>query len=171
MTREMPKLLPEIHSWSDFSPQEDAVILFVIDRGEILLIHKKRGLGHGKINGPGGRIDPGETAYEAAVRETHEEVGLTVSDLSERAVLQFVFTSGYTLSVTVFTTETYSGELIETDEALPFWCAMTEIPYDRMWADDRYWLPRVLDAEYVLGQFVFDDDAMLESDIVGRSAE
>lgn len=39
-----------------------ATLMFVIDeaRGEVLLIRKKRGLGAGKINGPGGKIDPGK---------------------------------------------------------------------------------------------------------------
>jgi 8-oxo-dGTP diphosphatase len=43
--------------------------LFVIRDGHILLIHKKRGLGAGKINGPGGRIDLGESPQECAVRK------------------------------------------------------------------------------------------------------
>ena len=36
--------------------------MFIIDEAkrEVLLIRKKRGLGAGKINGPGGKIDPGE---------------------------------------------------------------------------------------------------------------
>ena len=163
--------LPQLFNWSDFSPQEDAVILFVIANGRILLIHKKRGLGHGKVNGPGGRVDPGETTMEAAIRETREEVGLTTSDLAERAVLQFIFTDGYSLEVTVFTTQTWSGTLMETDEALPFWCDLSEIPYDSMWADDRHWLPLVLNGSYVRAQFTFDEDEMLESDVVEVPAE
>jgi len=35
--------------------------LFVIRAGQMLLIHKKRGLGAGKINGPDGRLDLGES--------------------------------------------------------------------------------------------------------------
>jgi 8-oxo-dGTP diphosphatase len=155
--------------WSDFKPREQAVILFVLDGAKILLIDKKRGLGHGKVNGPGGRLEPAETPYQAAVRETAEEVGLLADQLTERALLQFVFTNGYTLEVTVFTTESYSGEMTETDEARPFWCERSEIPYDRMWADDRIWLPRVLAGEYVCGQFIFDDDVMLQSAVFGRS--
>ncbi len=151
--------------WSDFKPREHAVILFVLDGDQILLIDKKRGLGHGKVNGPGGRLEPGESPDHAAVRETREEVGLAVGQLTEQALLQFVFTNGYTLEVTVFTTESYSGRMMETDEARPFWCGTSEIPYDRMWADDRIWLPRVLAGEYVRGQFIFDDDRMLQSAI------
>lgn len=154
--------------WSDFKPREHAVILFVLDGDQVLFIDKKRGLGHGKVNGPGGRLESGESPYEAAVRETREEVGLVVGQLTEQALLQFVFTNGYTLEVTVFTTESYSGEMMETDEARPFWCKRSEIPYHRMWADDRIWLPKVLAGEYVHGQFVFDDDVLLQSAISGR---
>ena len=157
--------------WSDFKAQEHAVILFVLDGDQILLIDKKRGLGHGKVNGPGGRLEPGESAYQAAVRETREEVGLEAGHLTEQALLQFVFTNGYTLEVTVFTTESYSGEMMETDEARPFWCRKSEIPFDRMWADDKMWLPRVLAGEYVSGQFVFDDDVMLQSALFVRSSD
>ena len=146
------------------------MILFVLDGDQILLIDKKRGLGHGKVNGPGGRLEPGESAYQAAVRETREEVGLEVGQLTERALLQFVFTNGYTLEVTVFTTESYSGEMMETDEARPFWCKKSEIPFARMWADDQKWLPLVLAGEYVRGEFVFDDDVMLQSALFVRSS-
>jgi 8-oxo-dGTP diphosphatase len=48
--------------WSVWQPTERANLCFVTRGDEVLLIHKKRGLGAGKINGPGGRIEPGETA-------------------------------------------------------------------------------------------------------------
>ena len=50
--------------WSTWQPHERANLCFVVRGEEVLLIHKKRGLGAGKINGPGGRIEPGETAAE-----------------------------------------------------------------------------------------------------------
>ena len=49
-------------------------LLFVIRAGQILLIHKKRGLGAGKINGPGGRLHLGESPLHGAVREVKEEL-------------------------------------------------------------------------------------------------
>lgn len=149
--------------WDLFTPGERAVITFILDGDQILLIDKKRGFGHGKVNGPGGRLEPGESPMQAAVRETREEVGLVITNLKELALLQFSFASGYMLQVTVFITRAYSGQLTETDEARPFWVHRDAVPYGRMWADDALWLPRVLAGEYVCGQFVFDDDEMLES--------
>lgn len=155
--------------WAGFVPRERAVIAFARRDGEILLIHKKRGLGAGKVNGPGGRIEPGETPREAAIRETEEEVGLRLYEPEERARLHFSFTDGYSLVVTVFTTERFSGSPVETDEAIPFWSPVEAIPYDTMWADDRLWLPEVLAGRYVEGWFVFDDDSMLSSSLEVRS--
>jgi 8-oxo-dGTP diphosphatase len=53
--------------WSTWTPRDRAVLLFVIRGGQALLIRKKRGLGAGKINAPGGRIEAGESPEEAAV--------------------------------------------------------------------------------------------------------
>ena len=52
--------------WSAWQPVDRATLLFVVRDGEILLIHKKRGIGAGKINGPGGRLDPGESTLACA---------------------------------------------------------------------------------------------------------
>ena len=59
----------------NWRPQERGVLCFIVKEGRILLIEKKRGLGAGKVNGPGGRIEKGETAEQAAVRETQEYRG------------------------------------------------------------------------------------------------
>jgi len=158
----------DIHTidWDKWQPKERAVLCFIRDGERVLLIHKKRGLGKGKINAPGGRIEIGETTEMAAVRETQEEVGLTPSELEKRGELFFIFTDGYTLHGTVFFASKYTGTPIETDEADPFWCDIDTIPYDTMWADDRLWLPLALEGTYFKGYFVFDNDKMLSHKIV-----
>jgi 8-oxo-dGTP diphosphatase len=147
--------------WPKWQPSERAVLCFVFDRQQVLLIHKKTGLGAGKINAPGGRIDPGESAAAAAVREVAEETGVAAADLSEVGQLFFEFTDGYKLHGTVFFSRSHSGTLAETVEADPFWCDVEKMPYERMWADDRYWLPLALAGGYVKGYFVFEGDVML----------
>ena len=147
--------------WDSLIPQERAVLCFIVDDGRILLIDKKTGLGSGKVNGPGGRIEPGETAREAAVRETQEETGITPHAPRHVANLQFVFTDGYSLSCDVFVAHTWAGQPSETREARPFWCSLDAIPYTRMWEDDALWLPRALAGEHVVGKFVFEGDRML----------
>jgi 8-oxo-dGTP diphosphatase len=151
--------------WPHFAFTEDAVLCFIRNGCRVMLIHKKTGLGAGKINAPGGRVERGETFEQTAVREVQEEIGLTPTGLAQVAELNFIFTNGYSLRGIVFFASGYSGTPISTREADPFWCEVAEIPYDRMWEDDRHWLPRVLAGEKVLGRFIFDDDRMLSMDI------
>jgi 8-oxo-dGTP diphosphatase len=151
--------------WQDWQPTERATLLFVIRGGEILLIRKKRGLGAGKINGPGGRIEPGETDLEAAIRETREELGITALQPVKKGELHFQFADGYSLHCGVFTAPDCLGEPIETDEAIPLWTSIHAIPYDEMWADDRHWLPGLLEGKVFLGQFLFEHEKMLEHDV------
>jgi 8-oxo-dGTP diphosphatase len=145
---------------ANWRPREEGTLCFVIQDGEILLIEKKRGLGAGKVNGPGGRIEKGETAEQAAIRETQEEVGITPTGVQWAGELRFQFRDGYSLYCTVYRASGWEGELMETAEAKPFWVRKDQIPYDRMWADDEQWMPRLLSGEKFRGWFEFDGDRM-----------
>jgi 8-oxo-dGTP diphosphatase len=148
-------------NWDSFEFVDEAVLVFMKQKDTLLLIEKKRGLGAGKYNAPGGRIDPGETPYQAAVRECQEEVFMTPKNLSYVTSLQFIFRDGYSIKGYVFLTEEFSGTPGESDEAKPFWCSQNELPFHNMWEDDRYWLPLMLQGNFVKGRFIFDDDTMV----------
>jgi len=154
-----------LNLWSGWKPQEQAVLVFLRDGDQLLLIHKKRGLGQGKINAPGGRVEPGETWEEAAIRETREETGLTPQALDSRADLQFQFTDGYALAARVFLARGWSGVLTPCEEADPFWHPAHSLPWGRMWADDALWLPLVLRNLQVDARFVFEGDLMRQAEI------
>ena len=151
--------------WTNWQPRERANLCFIAKDGRVLLIRKKRGLGAGKINGPGGKIEPGETALESAIRETQEEIGVTPLEIEERGVLHFQFVDGYSLHCAVFLARDYEGKLIETEEATPLWFNEDAIPYDEMWADDRHWLPQMLAGDRFQAWFVFDGDRMVSKDV------
>lgn len=151
--------------WANWKPQERATLLFVIRNGQILLIRKKRGLGAGKINGPGGRLEPGETPAQAAVRETREELGIEALDPRLRGELFFQFTDGYSLHCTVFVSPGCTGTAIETEEAAPLWTPLDEIPYHEMWADDAHWLPGTIEGRRFRAFFTFDGESMLAHEV------
>ncbi len=165
--KSIPATVQEV-DWESWKPSETAVLCYVISDGQVLLIHKKTGLGKGMVNAPGGRIEGEEIAEEAAVRELEEEVGITPKDLYEVAELSFIFTNGFSLSGTVFFADSYTGEPKETDEADPFWVALADIPYENMWADDKVWLPKALAGYHVTGRFIFRDEEMLSKRVDTR---
>jgi len=149
--------------WERWQPRDTATLLFVVRGSEVLLIRKKRGLGAGKINGPGGRLEPGETPAAAAERELYEELRVRPrTSPSFHGELRFQFVDGYSMRVFVFRADDCEGEPTETEEAIPLWTPVERLPFDEMWADDRLWLPAALSGKRVEGAFVFDGDALLD---------
>jgi 8-oxo-dGTP diphosphatase len=151
--------------WTRWKPRDTATLLFVVRGSEVLLMRKKRGLGAGKINAPGGRLEVGETPLQAAVREVQEELCVTPHTPRERGELSFHFVDGYTLHCHVFMADGCDGVAIETDEATPRWTPLDAIPYDEMWRDDAVWLPHMLAGRRFRGRFIFDCDTMLDHEL------
>lgn len=150
----------------------EATLCFVVRDGEVLLIEKRRGLGEGWYNGPGGKLEDGETPRECAVREVREEVGIEVDGLEKAGELTFTLDGAVHTFCHVFRTETFEGEPTASPEARPEWVPFEGVPYDRMWEDDRLWLPGVLEGKTVVGEFRFEGGKPLdEATFVGHDLE
>ncbi len=120
---------------------------------------KARGFGAGKWNGPGGKVDSGETPEEAIVREIEEEADIGIRDLKLMAELDFVFDNPESDNYSyVYVTNKYAGTIKASDEGELRWFDVGGLPLDDMWPDDRYWLPQVLKGERVKMRFYFDKD-------------
>ena len=137
-------------------------LVFVLRGGEVLLIRKKRGLGAGKVNGPGGKVDGGETPLAGAAREVREEVCAVPLGLARAGRARFQFADGYATDVHVFRASGLEGTPTSTPEADPFWVRQGEIPYGEMWEDDALWLPHLLASRAFSGRFLFDGDKLLD---------
>ncbi len=149
-------------NWQQWKPDDIATLLFVTEGNNILLIRKKRGLGAGKINGPGGKLEPGETIEQCAIRELKEEVGLTANNIKWCGENLFQFADDYRMHVHVFKTDQYEGSPIETDEAIPIWYSKELMPFEEMWEDDYLWVPHMLSDTIFMGKYLFDGDKMLD---------
>ncbi|MFA7371604.1 MAG: 8-oxo-dGTP diphosphatase [Sphaerochaetaceae bacterium] len=161
---EIPRDVKEI-DWESWEPQEVAVLLYLFEDDKVLLIDKKTGFGKGKVSAPGGHIEEHETAREAAIREFNEETTATVHDVDYKGTLEFQFRDGFSMRGYVFFADAYTGTPSETEEARPFWCKLSELPYERMWADDEHWFPLALEGKEFTARFIFEDEAMLSYQI------
>jgi 8-oxo-dGTP diphosphatase/2-hydroxy-dATP diphosphatase len=132
-------------------------LCMVCKDGTILLGMKKVRFGAGMWNGFGGKVEEGETIEAASYRELQEEAGLTAYSMKKMGVITFSFEEGpEPFEVHIFKTADVTGEPTESDEMTPQWFSVDAIPYEKMWADDAFWLPLLLDDKQFEGAFYLD---------------
>lgn len=138
------------------------------DKEELLLGEKKKGeIGTGVLCGPGGKLDPGETLEECLIRETWEELEIALDPISLELVAYIVFHKGRMrfmflnkilnflglrsstpdFGVYIYRARILSGEIHETADMIPGFYPLNNLPLERIYEADRYWLPRAARGE------------------------
>lgn len=135
-------------------------LVFPIRGTSVCLGYKTTGFGAGKWNGFGGKVEPNESIRDAAVREFTEETGCVIHKDALHYVADLSFYqgggAGTDIRMHVFTTALTNAEPREVEKLRPHWYSFADVPYDAMWVDDQYWLPRILAGERLSGVFWFD---------------
>lgn len=142
----------------------DVTLIFLVKKidnkfSEICLALKKRGFGMGKWNGVGGKLNENETIEDGAKRESLEEIGVQILYFEKVAVNEFYFSNNpeWNQRVHIFVCDKWRGETIESEEMSPKWFDVKNIPYDKMWLDDIYWMPTILNNKKLKGKFIFEN--------------
>lgn len=144
-------------------------LVFLIKNDKILLAMKKRGFGEGRYNGVGGKVESGETIEQAIIRETKEEIGVNLIKFEKMADIIFdEFFKGKpeVVHVNVFVATKWVGKPIESDEMNPKWFKTNDLPYNQMWPDDSFWVPKVIAGKKVIAKFKLDEsDKIINSNV------
>lgn len=151
--------------WKNWQAEIPATLMFIVKNGQVLLIEKLTGIGQGKINGPGGKIDPGESAEQAVIRECQEELHITPHSPKKMGELHFAMSDIPDIHCHVYVSEDFDGEPTATREANPRWTKLVDIPFDLMWEDDRHWLPQMLEGQKFNGRFLFEGEKIVWQDV------
>lgn len=125
---------------------------------EVLLGLKKTGFGKGNWNGPGGKVEPGESIEAAAKRECLEELGVDVGALKKIGVVTCEYREveePKDMEVHIFETHEFYGEPLETEEMRPRWFPVSKYPFDKAWPDDVLWFPWYMEGKTFRGRFLF----------------
>lgn len=137
-------------------------LLFLKREDEILLAMKKRGFGVDKWNGVGGKLEPGESPEDAAIRECEEEIEVTPTVLTKVGEHHFFDLPDVEHYCHVYIATEWEGEPRETEEMRPQWFKLKDIPYKQMWPDDEVWVPVMLEGKLFKSIIVVDNDRLLE---------
>lgn len=122
---------------------EITTLCYIEKDGAYLMLHrtkKEHDINEGKWIGVGGHKESEETPEECVRREVLEETGLTLNALSFRGLIHFSG-SGQEEEMFVFTSDSFSGTLIECREGELSWIPKDKIMELNLWEGDRRFLP------------------------------
>ena len=136
----------------------EASLCHVVRNHKLLLKLAITGICVGKWNGPGGKFERGETPVQNVVREVEEETSLHIVDPDQIGKIEFYMNGHGSLDylVHVFLAKRFSGRARSSEEGRVRWFDIGKIPYGKMWDDDRYWLPLLLNGTRFNARFFYD---------------
>jgi 8-oxo-dGTP diphosphatase len=130
-------------------------------------IKKANDMHQGKWNGLGGKLEPGETPEECAIREIKEESGLDVSSPLLKGVLTFpAFANDEDWYAFVFVARQFTGELIDSPEGRLAWIEDDDLLALNLWEGDRIFLPWLDRPGFFSGKFVYQDGKLIHHQAV-----
>lgn len=107
-------------------------------KGNVLVLHKVNDSYTG-VTFPGGHVEPGESYYEAVVREVKEETGLAIGGVQMCGVYHWE-KNGILHVVFLYQADQFEGELTSSEEGEVYWLPKEEflgqklaVGMDRVW--------------------------------------
>lgn len=143
-----------------------ATLCYVRDRGKTLMIHrikKENDMHQGKWNGLGGKLEPGETPEECAIREVYEESGLVVRNPVLKGLITFpAFSKEEDWYTFLFVITDFEGELIDSPEGVLQWIDDSELLNLNLWEGDRVFLTWLERSGFFSAKFIYEDYEFIE---------
>lgn len=110
---------------------------------------KKNDLNANKWIGVGGKFEQNEMPEECLIREVLEETGLTLSQYHYCGLVVFVSDQWETEYMYVYTSDSFTGNLIECPEGHLEWISKDNIMDLELWEGDRIFLQKMLEGDSV----------------------
>ena len=145
-------------------------LVYLKRNGKTLMLHrvkKEQDFHEGKWNGLGGKLDPGETPEECAIREVKEESGLDLKALKLRGIITFpLFDQVDDWYVYLFTGTEFSGDLIDSPEGDLQWIDNDKLLDLNLWEGDYIFLKWIEQERFFSGKFVYEEKQLVDHSVV-----
>ena len=127
----------------------ETVLCYIEKDDSYLMLYKnkrKNDYNLGKWVGIGGHVEKNETIEECLLREVYEETGLKLLNYKNRGIVYF-YNDDYKEKMYLFTSNSFSGNLIDCDEGELKYVLKKNIYDLPMWEGDKCFLNKILNNE------------------------
>ena len=137
--------------------------------GKYLMLHrtkKKNDINKDKWLGIGGKFEEGESPEECIIREVKEETGLTLNTYKLRCIVTYVSKKWETEYMYVFTSNDYTGKLIECNEGDLQWIEKDKVTELNTWEGDKIFVDEIQNNnKFFTIKFNYDGDRLIKYDL------
>lgn len=138
--------------------------------GKYLMLHrtkKKNDINEGKWIGVGGKLEPGETPYECALREIKEETGYRAKSCEFRGIVVFSYNDNPPEEMYLYTCTDFEGQEIICDEGDLAWIDEDKLFDLNLWEGDKIFIDLVRSGKSGFHLTLnYDDDKLLGHKLV-----
>ena len=146
-----------------------STLCYIEKDNKYLMLHrtkKKNDINKDKWLGIGGKFEEGESPEECIVREVMEETGLKLNSYQLRTIVTYVSTNWETEYMYVFTSNDFTGELIECNEGDLQWIDKKEVTKLNTWEGDKIFVEKLQnDSGFFTVKFEYDGDKLVKYDL------
>ena len=141
-------------------------LCYIENNGKYLMLHrtkKENDINKDKWLGIGGKFEDGESPEESVVREVKEETGLTLNSYKLRCIVTYVSTTWETEYMYVFTSNDFTGTLIECNEGDLEWIDKKQITKLPTWEGDKLFVEKLQkDDTFFTVKFEYDGEKLIK---------
>ncbi len=153
----------------------NTTLCYIRDGSKYLMLHrvsKKKDVNAGKWIGFGGHFEDGESPEECLLREIREETGLRLLRYELRGIVTFICEGASSEYMFLYTSDSFEGELVSTDEGETAWIDERDLPSLPMWEGDVIFLSLIRrGAGFFSLKLVYDKDRLVGAVLNGNKID
>ena len=146
-----------------------STLCYIEKDNQYLMLHrtkKKNDINKDKWIGIGGKFEENESPEECVTREVKEGTGLNLKSYQLRCIVTYVSTNWETEYMYVFTSNEFTGDIIECNEGELQWINKNEVTKLNTWEGDKIFIEKMQkDSNFFTVKCEYDGDSLLRYDL------
>lgn len=146
-----------------------STVCYIEKEGKYLMLHrtkKQNDINKEKWLGIGGKFEDKESPEDCIIREVKEETGLILNSVKLRGMLTFINTICETEYIYVFTSDDFTGNLIQCNEGDLQWVEKNKVTSLNLWEGDKIFIGKIKEnSPFFTIKYEYDGDTLLHYDL------